>query len=643
MPSIGKCVVISAIFALLVLIMLPLRPVLEAPDGLKIVATGERNALSKSAEVWISSSVADSMHAISAKRTDSGWERRGTSLVSYQNQPAMIEANVDIRPGDSLVFAKHAYSGIVEIRSGDFVRRYDLYSATPGALHIDLSDTLPLKASIGKSFIRGLLIYIAAFAAFFIATCFLARTGRRIQENASAVTDARPPLSLWLALPSLLIYSLALAVYWPAQMSPDSIDQWRQIVEGTYADAHPLLSTFLYKLAYLIYPAPQSAAFLQIVGFSMATWFFLRETMAWGVPKYVTAIASLVLPLFPANFMIVTTLWKDVPFTIGIIFLSALAAREVRLNLTLTWGSVLAMALAGFLTFGVRHNGIIIACLFFALLFVFARGRQAKFRVGVALASQVVVFIVTKTILLTMLGAYPIGAHYKSIFAVHVLGAMEKAGVKFDPADDVLMQKVLPREAWLEGYNCRSVVPLFWNKHISFSYLGSAASDLNALMFKEIFRHPIVFAQHQLCVTGLIWRMDGTGDEFISISPGEITDMPESRELGLKTQSLLPEFKQSLGTWISQILANSEVYTRPALYILLGLLSTVMLIYRRSAVAMLIFAPAAFNCVGLSVLMSAQDYRYLWPTVVMSLLVIVLAVGMAAAGIRPVATTKRDK
>lgn len=642
MPSKGKCVVISAIFALLVLIMLPLRPVFDAPGGLRITATGERNILSKSTEVWISSSVADDMQT-SAKGIESGWERRGGSLVSYQNQPAALEAAVDIRPGDSLVFGTHAYSGIVEIRSGDFVRRYDLYSATPGALQIDLYDTLPLKASIGKTFIQGLLIYIAAFAAFLISTCFLARTRSGDQDKALAITDSKPALSLWLALPSLLIYGLALAVYWPAQMSPDSIDQWRQIVEGTYADAHPLLSTFLYKLAYFLYPAPQSAALLQIVGFSLATWFFLRETIAWGVPRYVTAIASLVLPLFPANFLIVTTLWKDVPFTIGIIFLSALAAREVRLNLTLTWSSVVAMALAGFLTFGVRHNGIIIVCLFFALLFVFARSRQAKFRVGAALASQIIVFIVSKTLLLTVLGAAPVGAHYKSIFAVHVLGAMEKAGVKFDPADDALMQKVLPREEWIEKYNCRSVVPLFWSKHISFSFLGSAASDLNALMFKEIFRHPIVFARHQLCVTGLIWRMDGEGDEFISIAPGEITDMPESRELGLKSESLLPEVKQRLSARLSQLLARSEVYTRPALYILLGLLATVMLIYRRSAAAMLIFAPAVFNCVGLSVLMSAQDYRYLWPTVVMSLLVIVLAVGMAAAGIRPVATSKRDK
>ena len=579
----------------------------------------------------------------SAKRIDGGWERRGASLVSYQNQPAAIEADVDIRPGDSLIFTKHEYSGIVEIRSGDFVQRYDLYSATPGTLRIDLYETLPLKASIGKTFVKGLLIYIVAFAAFFIATCFLTRTGREARENGLTGIDAKPPLSLWLALPSLLVYGLVLAAYWPAQMSPDSIDQWRQIVEGTYVDAHPLLSTFLYKLAYLVYPAPQSAAFLQIVGFSLATWFFLRESMAWGVPKYVAAIAALVLPLFPANFMLVTTLWKDVPFTIGIILLSTLAAREVRLNLTLTWGSVVAMALAGFLTFGVRHNGIIIVCLFFAMLFVFARGRQAKLRVGAALVSQVVVFIVTKTLLLTMLGASPVGAHYKSIFAVHVLGAMEKAGVKFDPADDVLVQKVLPREEWIEGYNCKSVVPLFWSKHISYSFLASAANDLNALMFKEIFRHPIVFARHQLCVTGLIWRMDGEGDEFISIAPGEITNMQESRELGLKTQSLLPEFKQLLDTWHSQIFAKSEVYTRPALYVLLGLLATLMLIYRRSAAAMLIFAPAVFNCVGLSVLMSAQDYRYLWPTVVMSLLVIVLAAGTAVARVRPVATTMRDK
>lgn len=642
MLSKGKCVVISAIFALLLLIMLPLRPVLDAPGDLKITATGERNPLAKSTEVWLSSSLADEIRA-SATRFDSGWERRDGSLVSFRNQPATIQAAVRIGPGDVLVFTQHEFSGIVEISSGDFSRRYDLYSDKPGTLRIDLYKTLPLKLSVGRTVLAGILTFAVAFAAFLAATLFLGRVHARSETASTSEAHSKPRSSLWLAGPSILIYGFVLASYWPAQMSPDSIDQWRQIVHGYYVDAHPIMSTFLYKLAYLVYPAPQAAAMFQIVAYAAVTWFFLREAMAWGMPRYVAAISAVIFPLFPANFMLVTTLWKDVPFTIGLILLSTLAAREVRRNLSLTWGSVAALSLAGILTFGVRHNGIIIVVLFFALLFLFAKGRRKKLRVGTALLAQLAVFLISKTLLLSVLGASPVGPHYRSIFAVHVLGAMETAGVKFDPTDTVLMEKVLPREEWLAGYDCKSVVPLFWSKHISYPLLAASANDLNSLMFKEIFRHPVVFLRHQLCVTGLIWRMDGEGDEFISISPGEITNMLEGREMGLSTRSLLPEAKQMLDTWHSQVFAKSKIYTRPALYLLLGLLAILMVMYRSVPAASLIFAPALFNCVGLSVLMSAQDYRYLWPSVVLSLLIILLAVGMAAAGVRMGPITNRAK
>lgn len=627
MFSKGKCAVISALFALLFVVMLPLRPQYDVAAGFKITATGERNPAAKGAEVWLSSALLTANE--SAVQRDGGWERRGESLVSYQGQPATILSNAAITPEDFLVFTKHEYSGIVEISSGDFKRRYDLYSATPGSLRIDFYGTLPLKLNPWRTLGLGLLIYAAAFAAFFAATSLCLRAGAGAGQ---AAQNRKPGWSLWLMAPSIAVYGLALAAYWPAQMSPDSIDQWRQIVNGYYADAHPVLSTFFYKLAYFVYPAPQAAVIFQILVFSLVTWFFLREMMAWGVPRYVAAIAAIIIPVFPANFMLVTTLWKDVPFTIGIILLSGLAAREVRLGLTLKWGSLIAMGLAGVLIFGVRHNGIVIVGLFFALLLLFAAGRRAKIRAAGALVASIAIFIFAKTLLLSMVAAEPVAPHYRSIFALHVLGAMESAGVEFDPADQALMDKTLPRQEWLNGYNCKSVVPLFWNKHVSYSFLATNAAELNRLMFKEIVRHPGVFLRHQLCVTGLIWRIGGEPGEFTMLSPGEITQMKESKELGLKTRSLLPELKLTLDTWHSQIFAPAEIYTRPALYLLVGLWAALMMVYRSSRAFVLVVAPSLCNCVGLGVLMSAQDYRYLWPSVVLALLTFIMAIGLAMSG-----------
>lgn len=633
MQSKGKSVGIAAVFALLFLIMLPLRPVYDVSKGLTITATGERNPLAKSGEVWFSTPMMAAMRA-AATRFDDGWEQRNDSLVSFRNQPAVIQSNVPIQDGDTLTFTMHEHSGIVEIGSGKFSQRYDLYSDTPSTLRVDLYRTLPQELNVRGTLLRGGLIAGAAFAFFLVATLFLARAGKSAPQVAPVEPGHREPLRLWLAVPSLVIYGVVLAAYWPGQMSADSVDQWWQIATGRYADAHPLMSTLLYRLAYLIYPAPQTAVIIQIVGFSAATWFFLREILAWGVPKYVVAISALLFPAFPGNFMLVSTLWKDIPFTIGLILLSTLAAREVRNKLTLDRGSVIAMCLAGILTFGVRHNGIIVVVLFFALLFLFAKGRERKIRVAAALISQIVVFFVLKTFLLSAMNASPVGPHYRSIFAMHILGAMESAGVPFDPADARVMESVLPEKEWKNAYDCQTVVPLFWNKHVSYRALGDNAGHLNMLMLKQIAQHPGVFLNHQLCVTGLMWRIGGLKNEFVALSPLGITDMDKGRSVGLAMDTQLPTVKKTLDGWHRHIFGISNIYTRPAAYLLAGVLAIVMIMVRSSPAAVLILAPSLFNCLSLAALMGSPDYRYLWPSVAMSLLAIVMAIGMAISGAR---------
>lgn len=625
-----KCALIAALFALLFVIMLPLRPEYGVSGGVRITATGERNPDSKGAEVWLSSSMLDAGGA--GVRLDNGWERRGDSLVSYQRQPATILVNSGLRPDGALVFVKHEYSGILEIAGEDFVRRYDLYSAEPGNLYLDLRNLLPFKLNPWRTVWHGFLVYVAAFVAFFLATVVVLSRGLANDGKMNHAKAEKVGWNIWLATPSIIIFGVSLATYWPAQMSPDSIEQWRQIVGGHYADAHPVLSTALYKLAYIVYPAPQSAVIFQLLAFSLVTWFFLREMLAWGVPRYIAAVAAVVVPLFPATFMLVSTLWKDVPFAVGIILLSALAAREVRMGLELRWRSLIAMGAAGLLIFGVRHNGIVIVALFFSTLAVFAPERHGKIRAVLMLFTQIAIFIFIKTLLLNIIGAQPVPPQYRSIFALHVLGAMENADVQFDPVDQKLVEKVLPRQEWLDGYDCKSAVALFWNRHISYEFLADNATSLNRLMFKEIARHPAVFLRHQLCVTGLIWRISGEPGEFTVISPGEITKMQESTDLGLVSHSLLPEVKSKVDILYSQI---SSIYTRPALYMLIGLWAMLMVMCRSSFTAFIVFSPALFNCVGLSVLMGAQDYRYLWPSVVLSLLMFFLAVGMAMSGRRP--------
>ncbi|MNJ12093.1 hypothetical protein D3C77_62750 [compost metagenome] len=625
--SLVKAGVMSAIFSLLFVIMLPISFLSDAATDLTIVATGERNPEAKSAEVWIRAADSERLEE-NISRKDPGWEKKYDALVSYRNQPAVMQSALMLKSDKVLRFATHEYSGIVEVKYGQVGRRIDLYSPVQGIIEVDLSEFAPIQINLWASAISAAKSFGIAFAAFFTILLIL---GRRTVSQTSIASSGSAWMHAWIVLSSLTVYGLVLGAYWPGQMSPDSISQWHQIVSGQYNDAHPILSTLLYKLAYYVYPQPQSAAILQILIFTVATWVFLRECLAWGASPRVIALAALLFPLFPANYLIVTTLWKDVPFTAGVILLSAFAAQEVRRGLTLRTDSLLMMSMASVLLIAMRHNGILISVIFFAALFFFAKTGRARLRVGGALIAQIAIFLMIKTLLLSILNVSPISPQYRAIVAIHVLGAMEAAEVEWDLDDRALLEKYLPVQEWRENYKCETVVPLFWSPELrkKWDFLGENTSALNSLALKAILSNPLVFLKHQTCVTGLIWRIGGREGEWLAISPAEITNIPERQDLGLQAHSLLPALKHRIDELNQDFVQRSSVYTRPALYTLIGLLSMCIIVVRSQPAAWLVFAPLLCNVMSLILLMGAQDYRYLWPSVVMSLLLFFMALGLA--------------
>lgn len=605
--------------------MLPVSFFSDTSEYITILATGERNPDSKGTEVWIPESDAKRLQA-KVVRQDAGWESREGAMVSYQNQPATIQSFLKLKSEKYLTFSTHEYSGVVEVKYGKSGRRIDLYSPTQGVLKLDLSEIAPMKIDLLDNFSSIALSLLVSFVGFFSLTLLLS-----YRSAVKSTMSGNGLLNAWVLISSFLIYGLVLAAYWPAQMSPDSINQWQQIVRGEYNDAHPILSSLFYKMAYSVFPFPQSAAILQLVVFAAATWLFLKESLAWGANPRFVAIFAVLFPLFPSNFLIVTTLWKDVPFTAGLIVLTALIAREVRYKFTFKFSSLFWMGVTGAFVIAMRHNGILIVLLFFLILFCFARTRKARLSVGATLVSQIAVFLVFKSVLLTALNVSPILPQYRAINAVHVLGAMQAADYQWSPAEKQLLEKFLPEKVWRDSYNCESVVPIFWHPMLRehWKLFAQSTSDLNALALKTILAKPLVFVEHQICVTGIIWRIGGRDQEWLSISPGEITDMPERRELMLEPHSLLSPLKEYITTSIQPFVQKSTIYNRPALYVLLGLVAICIVSLRTQLPAWLIMVPSLTNLLSLVPLIGAQDYRYVWPSVVMSLLVLFMALGLA--------------
>jgi hypothetical protein len=635
-----RLIVIAALFAALFVLLLPVRPEWEANSTVRLVATGQKNPASKSTEVWVDAEMTRQILA-NVVHQDPAWELREGFLLSFRNQPGAIEAKVHVEPGTTLTLTRHDYSGILELTVDGRTQTLDLYSAKSDSLVIDLSKFADMSISIPRTADKVIPNFLGAFV-----FALLAGWAMGCRRAVGGIDPADKSLH-WrrttvLALPAFAIYMVSVLTFWPAQMSPDSITQWNQLVTGRFDDSHPVLSTLFYGIPYLIYPSPVVLMVFQSILFAMVGAMAISEAMAWGLSRRLALVAAVLFPLFPPNFLLASTMWKDVSFTLAMLLMTVLAARQVRLRFTLSNGSLLALAVVGVLIVGLRHNGVLIAPPFFLLLLYLVRGRAARTKVGLALALQVAAFVLFKTVALSALGATGIGAHYKAIYALHVLGAMENANVQWEGQDRQLITQTLPKDAWAKGYRCENVVPLFWNADVSYEFLAAHHSELNVLALKSIIRHPRIFLKHQLCLSGLVWRIGTNENEWMTLSPLTIYDMPLTQKLGLKEDSRLPWLKQKIRNVHENILARENTLLRPALYVFLGLFAVAIIIVRKGKSAILMAIPLGFNCLSLLIMVGSQDYRYMWPSVVTSLFIILLGIALAfpRSGVADVAAVK---
>ncbi len=601
-------------FSFMFICMLPFKPVYNFPLGLKIIATGEKQVDAKSSEVWLDRSTT-ALITDSKKNIFNEWDYKEKVLVSYQHQPATIFINDSLDSDAELIFIKTPYSGFAKVITGNYSRDYNLFANEAGVVKLKISDIPGSKINYISTLTKFFFYFVTLYIAFFMLFR-LTRGGCKVPINAKKIVPAAVVIY---SLPCLFIFFISTFLYWPAQMSPDSLTQWHQIVTKSYNDAHPVLSTLLYASLYHLYPHPQIIILSQAILFSVVIGIGFNELKNWGVNKYFLFAAAFLFSAFPPTFLLISTLWKDIPFTIGILLLTIFSLRIARLNWHIDYKSLAAICIAGILVFTMRHNGIAIVAPYFLLLLVCVKGRINKIKISSVLAFQLFLFVFSKTILLSLLGAAPIGQHYKAIYAVHVIGAMEKSNVKLDDEGQKLVNTILPQSSWQSQYNCKSVVPLFWDKNISYDFLSKNSTQINKLAFKMILANPFVFLKHQACVTSFVWRITPNQDDYLTISPNEIIELPVKNELQLTMASKMPHLKEKVIQMQDFLFMDWQTYFRPAGYFIFGLFFAVILSIVYGYAFFIVFTPAFLNAAGWLVLAGSQDYRYMWPSVIVSI------------------------
>jgi hypothetical protein len=123
-------------------------------------------------------------------------------------------------------------------------------------------------------------------------------------------TDATPadsrPAHVWPACvrygwPCAAVWVVYLLAFWPGILTEDSIEQWTDMTLGV--------------------------VLAQIAALSGAYALVAAECTARNAPRSLLAATTLVVAALPANGFLAVTLWKDVPYSIALLWITALTLR----------------------------------------------------------------------------------------------------------------------------------------------------------------------------------------------------------------------------------------------------------------------------------------------------------------------------
>ena len=175
------------------------------------------------------------------------------------------------------------------------------------------------------------------------------------------------------AVPSIIVWVLIILVYWPGLMSHDSVVQWAEIVSKSFTDYHPAFHTlFEFVISRFSGGNPAGVPIVQILALSVVAGWGITYFRELGLSKWLCWCCAVMFAILPVNFVLVNSLWKDIPYGISVLCLSVVFLKIYKTDGRWLYGNraiLVGLLLALIALF--RHNGIAVAALSGISLLIF--------------------------------------------------------------------------------------------------------------------------------------------------------------------------------------------------------------------------------------------------------------------------------
>ena len=343
----------------------------------------------------------------------------------------------------------------------------------------------------------------------------------------------------WLlfTLPMIAGWGIYWLTFFPAIMTPDSIRQWGQVINGQFNDALPVVHTLLVILVTRLWFSPAAVIVFQGIALALTVAWGIKLLSDQGLPAWAGWGLAVLFAISPVNGNMVATLWKDIPYStclllFSLMILKIVFSRGAWLSERFTWFWLTLVSL-GISLF--RLNGLPVPLLSLIIL-ALAYRKQWKmaalslgFFLGIWLMIQGPVYDLLKV---------DRNTGFNLQVFIHHIAAHVASGSQLTSTEADLAAGILPLDQW--DYDCCTNIPIWRQPAYSEPRFTEKAADIRRLFFSLALKEPEVEFRHLVCVSSLVWELPShcmlNQEEITSAQPIWI----EPNDLGLKENSQLP-------------------------------------------------------------------------------------------------------
>lgn len=419
-----------------------------------------------------------------------------------------------------------------------------------------------------------------------------------------------------------LLGFLPLFVWWlgwfPGFLSSDSIDQLTQVDTGEINNFHPATHTIAMWLITRLWDSPGAISLVQIAVFTVVVSLIARRLIQLGVPLWLSVGSVWTVTLLPAVAPMTLSIWKDVPFTLGFLWVMAelLLLARLRESYWDGWHNAARLGAAFAVMWLFRHNGLLtVVILGVGIGWIY---RDLWRRTRIALGVLIVVLVVVQGPVFWLFSVDTADPAAAELLIGDVAASLVHEPGNFSADELAYLETIAPLDVWRELYDCDNANRILFDGRFDKLNIRNDPGPFMRLAARTIVRDLDTVLGHRWCTASYLLVPAQPESSYLQRPPFEIFE----NDLGINREPVVDAaFDITLDVFqFAEPSGRLWLTWRPALVVWLTVATYAALAWRRHRQLLwpgLLIAAHVFNVAATSL---SHQFRLAFPIYVAGLL-----------------------